>query len=309
MVGAGNALVTVSFDAWKAGHVATSRHEVPVVVPNAGLKREPVSGRLKGELVHPNRSATLAGLHFSPDGRRLIGGDYPGGRVVLWDVAAGRDVTTIETGYGYRGSMDYIFLSPDWRTLFVSRGTRKFEQVEKDGKRLLHWTCDGDVRAWDPATGRLLRTYKHEPPRGINSMELSPDGTRFITREELSGTSEGQPKGAVSTWDVQTGRYHALPDDLQSYSQFSPDGRSMALTAVDGAGHARAVKLLDAATGRERLSIPVTDDERPGVFGLFAGRPSAGGQWPGVREGGQAGQLARLDQAVGHDDRPRSRVV
>jgi WD40 repeat protein len=259
LAGAGNAQVTVSFDAWKAGHVAPSHHEVPVVVPKPGPKREPVSARLKGELVHPNRSGTLTGLRFSPDGHRIIGGDYPGGVVVLWDVAAGRDVTTIETGYGYRGSSDYFFLSPDWRALYVSRGTRKVEQVEKDGKRQRRWICDGDVRTWDLATGRLLRTYKHEPPRDILLMELSPDGTRFVTWEEMSGTSEGGPKGAVSTWDVQTGRHQALPDGLQSYGQFSPDGRSLAVTAGDGDGYARALKVLDPATGRERLSIPVTD--------------------------------------------------
>jgi WD40 repeat protein len=259
LAGVGNAKVTISFDAWKEGHVAPSRHEVPVVAPKPGPKREPFSVRLKGELVHPNRTSLLTGLRFSPDGRRIIGGDYPGGVVVLWDVAAGKDVTTIETGYGYRGSSDYFFLSPDWRTLFVSRGTRKVEQVEKNGKRLRRWICDGDVRTWDLATGRLLRTYKHDPPRDIHHMALSPDGTRFVTWEEVSGTSEGGPNRAVSTWDVQTGRYQALPDDLQSYGQFSPDGRSLAVTVTDGDGYARALKLLDPATGREKLSIPVKD--------------------------------------------------
>jgi len=180
--------------------------------------------------------------------------------VVLWDVAAGRDVTTIETGYGNRG-FDYFFLSPDWRTLFVSRGTSKIvEQMEKDGKRLRRWICDGDVRTWDLATGRLLRTYKHEPPRNILHMELSPDGTRFVTLEEMSGTSEGEPMRAFSTWDVRTGRYQALPDDLHSNGKFSPDGRSLAVCAVNGNRYyAHALKLLDPATGRERLSISITD--------------------------------------------------
>jgi hypothetical protein len=259
LVGAGNASVPVSFDAWKAGHVAPSHHEVPVVVPKPGPKREPVSARLKGELIHPSRNGVLAGLRFSPDGRRIIGGDYPGGVVVLWDVASGRDVTTIETGYGYRASLEYFFLSPDWRELFVSRGTRKVEQVEKDGKRLRRWTCDGDVRTWDLATGRLLHTYKHDPPRDIRLMELAPDGRRFVTWEEVSGTSEGSPKSAASLWDVQTGRYQALPDDLQVYGQFSADGRALAVVAVGSDRYARTVKLLDTATGRERLSIPITD--------------------------------------------------
>jgi WD40 repeat protein len=176
--------------------------------------------------------------------------------VVVWDVATRREATTIETG---KRHLDDLILSPDWRTLFVARNTQKREPVEQDGKRMYRWTFDGDVRSWNLATGRLERTWKHETPRGIYRMKLSPDGTRFVTWEELAGTYEGSPKGTISTWDVQTGRHQDLPDGLSGYGQFSPDGRDLAITAMDGDGYVTAVKLLDPATGRERLSIPITD--------------------------------------------------
>src|SRR5438270_13044567 len=98
------AQVTVAFDAWKAGHVAPTVHEVRVLAPKAGPKLEPVSARLKQELIHPNRSSVLRGIRFSPDGKLLIAGDYPGGVVVVWDVATGKQHTIIETGY--RSSAD-----------------------------------------------------------------------------------------------------------------------------------------------------------------------------------------------------------
>ena len=41
-------------------------------------------------------------------------------------------LSTIETGYGYRSTMEYFFLSPDWGTLYVSRIKRNFTPVEQD---------------------------------------------------------------------------------------------------------------------------------------------------------------------------------
>jgi hypothetical protein len=233
-------------------------HSVAVVAPKSALKLEAVSTRLKGELIHPNKTGTLVGLRFSPDGRQLVAGDYPGGVVVLWDVAAGERLSTIEADYASRGSTEYFFLSPDWRTLFVPREKRKYEMVERDGKRLIRWEMDGNVRAWDLATGRLQWTYAHQPPRGNRHMEMSPDGTTFVTFEELPGLVDGAPKRGVTLWDVHTGRPRPLPDNL-IYSKYSPDGRTLAMPAVDADHHATALKLWDVTTGREKLSIPVTD--------------------------------------------------
>ncbi len=212
-------------------------------------------------MIHPNRTAFLDGARFSPDGKRLVAGDYPGGVVVVWDVTSGKQLTTLETGYGYRGSYEYFFLTPDWQTLFVPREKRKAERVEQGGKVQYRLTFDGSVRAWDLATGRLRRTYQHQPPRGISEMRLSPDGTRFVTFEELPGTYEGSPRWGASLWDVATGQCHPLPDGLESRGQFSPDGRTLAITSMDAAGHAQAVKLFDTASGREKGSIPIQDKD------------------------------------------------
>jgi WD40 repeat protein len=214
-----------------------------------------VSSRLKGELIHPNRSGWFLNLKFSPDGKRIIASDYPGGVVVVWDVATGKRLTSIETG-----DQAFFSVSPDWRTLFAPRlKTRKYERVEQDGKRMIRWTFDGEVRAWSLDDGKLLRTYKYHPPRGIGSIELSPDGTKFISTENVSGIYEQSYKSTATLWDVESGEHRTL-DGLQSPGPFSPDGRSFASTLLhDKDNHDQARMLIDVATGKEKWSIPVTD--------------------------------------------------
>lgn len=252
--------MVVRFDAWKEGKVSSSEHEVAVVAPKrTNLKLEAVSARLKQELIHPNRGGTLHGLRFSPDGKQLIAGDYPGGVVVVWDVASAQQLTTLETGYGLRSSANTFFVSPDWTTVYGSHGRRKRELVEQDGKRMSRWQFDGDVTAWDLPAGTVRRTYQHQPPRGILHMQLSADGNRFLTFEEVPGTYALGPKQAISVWHAGTGEHRTLAEDTQSFGLFSPDGKRIALTDTSADGYARALKLFDAGAGRELWSVPVAD--------------------------------------------------
>src|SRR5262249_35640426 len=151
--GVGTAKVTVALDAWKEGKVAPTRHELPVIAPkNPAVKLEPISPRLKRELVHPNRAGTLSGLRFSPGGKRLLAGGSCEGVVAVWDVATSKRLRTIQPGA--RGSCNCL-VTPDWRTLCVPlRGQHKCQRVEKADKGLVRWTFDGCVRAWDLDTGR-----------------------------------------------------------------------------------------------------------------------------------------------------------
>lgn len=258
MASPGNAQVTLSFDAWKEGKVASSHHQIPVVAPKVVRDLAPVSTRLVKSLVHPSRSGTLVGLRFTPDGKRLIAGDYPGGVVVLWDVASGKQLAQIETGYGYRSSSDYFCLSPDWKTLYVPHEKSKTTRVEKDGKKMTRWDFSGDVRAWDLATGRLRHTFTHTPPCGMGQIVLSPDGTTFATFEQLSGITERGWDHAASLWEVKTGQFRPLTGRLFYWSVYTPDSRILAAPVDLGSGRS-AIKLFDAATAREMGSIAVPE--------------------------------------------------
>jgi len=227
-----------------------------VVVARFEPKLEPVSQRLKGALQHANREGILHGVRYSPDGKRLIAGDYPGGVVQIWDTETGKQLTKIETGYGLRGSAEYFFVTPDWNTLYAPREKRKFAHFEKGGKRMIRWEFDGDVRSWNLANGERLGILKHNPPRNIRGMCLSPDGATILTFEELPGEYEGQPARAMSLWDVKAKEFRPLPA-IVSPGTFSSDSKTIAMTADNGDGYTTALKLFDVTTTKEKLLIPI----------------------------------------------------
>lgn len=223
-----------------------------------GPKLEPVSPRLKATLVHGDRNSHLYGVRYSPDGRRMIAGGYPDGIVQVWNAETGRQLTRFDAGYGYRGTAEYFLVSPDWKTLFAPTiGERKRTPFEREGERLLRWEFDSEVRAWDMETGDLLAAYRHDPPRDIRTMVLSPDGSTFLTGEALPGESEGAPKGGVSLWDVKNQRHRPLPINRGVRGAFSPDARTIALPAQNDDGYVTAIRLFDAASVTEKLSIPM----------------------------------------------------
>lgn len=211
-------------------------------------------------MVHPNKNDFLAKVEFSPDGKRILAGDYPGGVLALWDVAGGKRLTTLETGYGSHSTLNYYDVSPDWRTVFTWREKRKIERVEKDGKRLNRWILGGEVRAWSLDDGKLLRTYKRQPQSDVRVMRLASDGKTLYTFDELPGLYENGhgPQTVVSLWDVQAGTYRTL-EGLDGYGVFAPNSKAVAFPVVDKDGYAHGLKLFDAATGREKWSIPITE--------------------------------------------------
>jgi WD40 repeat protein len=262
-VGAGNAKVTIAFDSWKDGRIDSTHHKIPVVAPRSlHIKLEAVSSRLKGELIHPNKTGLICELKLSPDGKRILAADYAG-VVAVWDVATGKQLTTIETG------SNTFAVSPDWRTLFAGRGKINHEQVEQDGKWVSRWNVDGEVRAWSLEDGKRVQTYKHQPPKSILSMRLSPDGTKFLTVDGLSGNYEGACKQSTSLWDVRSGQCQTLKG-LNRHGVFSPDGKTVASSTCYEHGYTHELKLIDVASGREKWSTLIADNNALVTIGSFS---------------------------------------
>jgi WD40 repeat protein len=206
----------------------------------------------------------LIDIKFSPDGKRLVARDWPGsGVLALWDVGSSKRLTTIEASNHC--------VSPDWRTIYTSRQKQKCERVEQDGKRTSRWTFDGGVRAWNLDDGKLVRTYKHQPPRGISGMRLSPDGSKLLTIEALSGTYERNFKGAFSfsLWDIPSGKSRPM-DGLHGTATFSPDSQSLVFIVDDDDGYAQARKSIDVATSRENWSRPLAGANYWANVGTFS---------------------------------------
>src|SRR3954453_5984324 len=113
---------------WKGVSVGTTTHTLDVKASD--VKTLPVSSRLIRSLPHPDRTAILWRIHFTPDDRLLSSG-YPSGVVQLWDADAGKEVRRIESPRGYRGSADYALTADDCTTLYVPVEGRKASPVEK----------------------------------------------------------------------------------------------------------------------------------------------------------------------------------
>jgi WD40 repeat protein len=218
---------------------------------------EPVSPRLVSDLVHPSKSGWLSDIQWSPDGGKIIATDYPGGIVQVWDVATRKQLTKIETGKGYRGSAQFLRVTPDWKTLFVSFEKQKTERLERDGKKLIRYDFDGGVRAWDLETGKLKTLFKHNPPRDVHHMTLSPNGKLFTTLDGIPGEYERGYDQAITVWSVDSQQYRSLPKGTGGYEVFSPDGKKIVVNMSDDDGYSTAIKIYNVQTLQELLSIPV----------------------------------------------------
>lgn len=234
--------------------------EVPVIVSKSSARAEAVSKRIVRNLQLPESTETLRALRFSPDGRRLSGGDFESGRFAIWDVASGKVQQQLTVPRNALRSFEFFHLSPDWRTLYNPKlGNRDTERIEEAGKKLIRWQFDGEVQAWDVETGRMSRVYRHQPARGIMQMEITPDALRLVTFEQLPGTYESSPQMSATLWDVVTGNSQELGQSARLFGRLSPSGRILGVVASDTGDNARSIKLFDVTTGRESRSIPISD--------------------------------------------------
>ncbi|MFO0808244.1 MAG: WD40 repeat domain-containing protein [Gemmataceae bacterium] len=240
----------LSFDAWADGHVAPAEYELPVVLPNAIIKLEPVSSRLRATLQHPSRRGVLSGVRYSPDGSKLVASSYPEGVVQFWDAVSGRQLGKVETPPGYRGSADYAMLAPDWGTVYATVEGRRLERFERDGKPMIRWKMDGFARAWDAATGEVRRTYRAEPPANPLHATLSPNGRWLMTIDELSGEREGGPQRAASLWDVASGQRRSLPETVSPYGVYSADSKSFAASTTAGEFNYAGLAIVDTGAAK-----------------------------------------------------------
>jgi len=229
----------------------------------------------------PKSSAQVRFLDFNPDGKTLAAA-YEDGTAIIWDIAAGKESLTIQTGKPYKPNLLAVFCplcySPDGGRLATS-----------------DWT--GAVSQWNAQSGALIRA---QPASFDESrcVQFSPDGktlatgdgssvvllaarTGMATKELIghNGTinsiafgqggkllASGSDDKTAKLWETATGKniatYGGHTGPVLSVS-LSPDGKFVASRSAD-----RSVKLWDVATGTSTRPLD-------GIFGCIAFSPDS----------------------------------
>jgi len=211
--------------------------------------------------VHLTHSGSIADATFSPDGRRFACGGYDGA-IRVWDAPSGR----LRLALRSEGEIKQVLFSPDGRLILAATGRRvsawrvadgrvaatvapasRRQQVaamavSPDGRTLAVADEAGRVELHDTAGG--VRRGRFAGPRGVTSMEFSPDSIRLLVAGE---------DGAVVIVNARTCRRDG-PDLRQPvavrHACWSPDGRAIAAsTGEPNASGPRSAHLWHSRTG------------------------------------------------------------
>ncbi len=246
-------------------------------------------------------------MAFSPDGRLLAAacGDHwyhveAPGCVKVWEVATGKELHSFQ-GFGVFFAVAF---SPDGKLLAAGG-------ADKEPKNRMG--LSGGTTVWDLATGAEARTIRG--PRvfslafaeggddlvigdragvGVWSIAQGIERRRFDARAFQGGSNSGLHRLAFSpdrrrlaagafVWDFATGGHLlTLPKQVNRYGLcFSPDGKQLATSCGGYENQLGAIKVYEAAGGKETLALQGgSTDVFCVVFSPDGQRlVSAGGQW------------------------------
>jgi WD40 repeat protein len=261
-VGTGSATLKVSFNSWRGTLVASTTHVVPVLPRKAGIKEEPVASNLVASLVHPDRSASVWTVEFSPDGSKLFTAGYPSGIVQIWDLAQQKEVRRIDTPPGLRGTGAYALLTPDWKTLYVPVEKQSLHRSERKGKLVTQVAYTGSIRVWDIASGQEKTPLKLPVGTAPGNTKLSPSGRYLIWPERASYDTAGpRPSDVTRVQDLQSGLKWKLNTEASSYA-LAPDERTVVAGVIKTKTTQPSIKLLDLVNGKELARLELPHDDR-----------------------------------------------
>ncbi|MDP9080786.1 MAG: caspase family protein [Bacteroidota bacterium] len=127
---------------------------------------------------------------YNPDGKHLIFFD-PHHPAIVWNVADGKSISGL--------SSEYSKTNP---SLVAQMAARMESQqytcraISSDGLHVVTGEEKGILKIWELHTGALVRSFKEQHNRRVNSLAFSPDGQQVIS---------SSADGAVKIWDWKNG--------------------------------------------------------------------------------------------------------
>ena len=249
-------------------HLATIGDNGTTIIWDAQTGEELL--RLPGK-TEPSDLVTAQRIVYSPDGKLLAACDND--QVKVYDPLSGELIKTLA---GQPGEVTAVAFSRDARSARIASGDRDgtvmvwatatgdsllelaghTDAVEglafsPDGKWLVTASDDATMKIWDAAAGDLLRDYS-EFTGVVDSVTFSPDGTRFAFTGDGVHVWQLYFSTAEGVTTIMSQEIFTIPEGASV--TFSPDGTQLAAVAGSAAS-GNAVKLWDAATGRELLTL------------------------------------------------------
>jgi WD40 repeat protein len=260
--------------------VAPSVHDVVVLAPKKGAKREPATDRLIKTLPHPDRQASIGVVRFSGDGTRFMMSGYPSGVVQIWDTKTWKETARLDTPSGRRNTFDYAVPTPDWKSVLVHVMSRKVVREEKDGKITERLQIDGRIDVYDTATGKRTRSIALAN-RGPSMLFLEPGGRFAVVNTQGSFAARMDRPMSTELIELSSGAAKKLLD-MHSYPGFAPDGKAAYLAAtkyhpsgeIDSSlvkydlAEARVLKRKEAKGKQVFLSFPTPSPDGKRLFAI-----------------------------------------
>jgi WD40 repeat protein len=193
----------------------------------------------------------LSDIHWSPDGKYLLAGNY------LWEVASGKflqkfgDLYKLAwlpdskslVGISIYGGKIRAFSISTGDPLFIVGGFHNYLAPYWEGSSL--FTYDGSsVSRWDTTTGQVLdQTSMGEEPAAIKPANYSPDGSRWVD-------TDGSIKDARTRQEIL--QITPAPSHSLDVNAWSPDGSR--IVSGDSLRQDPTV-IWDAATGKVLFTL------------------------------------------------------
>ncbi len=207
-----------------------------------------------GQIIQPKvniNQATFKAIVFSPDGKGVW--LTAGNAASLWDVGTGE----MKLKYQYHSSD-----RPDWHM-----GALYSLAVSPDGKTMATGAERGEVKFWDPETGKVKATADLKSGE-IRSVAYSPDGSVLAAAQSYSSS-------LINLVDPETGSVKATLEVSKNagihHVAYSPDGKLLAAAAGGN-----KVLIFDAKTGNPRKTLTISERNTAGYYqdvGAFAFSP------------------------------------
>ena len=266
-------------DAHGARSIAVSPDKRTVFTAPTGLNQPVISwdmntGLEVREYKHTNDPISVT---LSPDGRYALSG-YLGGKIILWDVATGRTISSVKASSGLISSLVHaVAFSPD-------------------GKFALSGGDDGTVKLWNIPSLRLAKEFKgHTGMLGTYAVAFSPNG-----KYALSG---GPFDGLIKLWDISTG---AEVKSIQAHSGIN--GVSSLAISADGklilSGGDASTRIWDLST-LEEVATMISFEDGEWIVTTPSGYYNSsekGDQYLSVTVGGKSYSTSQLRESFYRPD-------